>query len=95
MNWWQRWKARWNVGSDGQMAVIIVAFAVTGSLSAWMAKPLLEWLGIVGLPWYFRIPLELVVILPVYPFVLMAVGSLMGQWRFFWWFVQRMLRIGK
>lgn len=95
MNWWQRWKHRWGVESDGRMALIIVAFAVTGTLSVRLAHPLLVWLGIVGLPWYARIPLELIVILPFYPFILMAVGTVLGQWRFFRVFISRMLRIRK
>lgn len=93
MNGWQRLKVRWDIQSDGQMAVIFTVFAITGSLSAWLARPLLHWLGLPELPWYYRIPIELILILPVYPFVLLAAGAVFGQWRFFWGFVRRMLRI--
>jgi hypothetical protein len=95
MKGWHRLKTRWGIASDGQMAVIFVVFAITGSLSAWLARPLLHALGLPELPWYYRIPLELILIMPVYPFVLMAVGTVFGQWRFFWGFVKRMLRIQK
>jgi hypothetical protein len=58
-----------------------------------VARPVLHGLGMPELPWYMRIPIELVAILPIYPFILLFFGALFGQRKFFWAFVKRMLRI--
>lgn len=87
-------KTRWGITSNFQLTVIIVVFAITGSTSAYLSKPILAWFGLVkgevsGWVYY---PLYIILIFPVYQVLLVAIGFIFGQFRFFWAFEKKMLR---
>ena len=86
-------KKRWGITSNFQLVIIFVVFAITGSASAWLSKPVCNLIGInkedLGL-WFT--PVRLLVIFPLYPFVLMFFGYLFGQSKFFFPFSKKMLR---
>ena len=93
----RRLKNKWGIKSNFQLLVILIVFAVTGSLSLWVAKPLLD---IVGLdiktisPWLFW-PIRITIIFPIYQVLILIVGALFGQFQFFWNFEKKMLsRLG-
>lgn len=90
-------KQRWNITSNFQFFIILLVFALTGSTSAYIAKPILTFIGItkesVSLWLYY--PLYIIIILPIYKVLLLLIGSLAGQHTFFWNFIKKMLdRIG-
>jgi hypothetical protein len=86
-------KERWNVTSNFQLAVIFIVFAITGYSSLQLAKP---FLALIGIPetfqphWLYRV-LRLVLIFPIYQVLLVFVGLLFGQFKFFWEFEKKML----
>jgi hypothetical protein len=86
-------KERWGIESNFQLTLIFIVFAITGSASAWLSKPFCYWLGItksdLGL-WF--IPVRLLLIFPIYQVLLVCIGFLFGQFRFFWAFEKKMLR---
>lgn len=87
-------KERWGITSNFQLVVIFIVFAINGSLSARISYVLMDLIGIDrhSLPWYLYYPLLLVLVLPIYPFMLMAFGYLFGQSKFFFPFSKRMLK---
>ena len=86
-------KQRWGIQSNWQLAIIFVVFAITGSASAWLSKPFCFWLGILkeDLDFWFT-PVRLLLIFPIYQVLLVLIGSLFGQYKFFWAFEKKMLR---
>jgi len=86
-------KERWGIKSNLQLAIIFVVFAITGSASAWLSKPFCIWLGIVkeDLEYWFT-PIRLLLIFPIYQVLLVAIGFLFGQYKFFWAFEKKMLK---
>ena len=86
-------KERWGIKSNLQLAIIFVVFAITGSASAWLSKPFCFWLGILkeDLEYWFT-PIRLLLIFPIYQVLLVAIGFLFGQYKFFWAFEKRMLK---
>lgn len=86
-------KQRWGVTSNFQMVIIFIVFAITGSTSAWITRPVLALIGITkeSLHPLAYWPLSLVLILPVYKVLLIMIGTLFGQHTFFWNFVKKML----
>ena len=86
-------KQRWGIQSNWQLAIIFFVFAITGSASAWLSKPFCFWLGILkeDLEFWF-IPVRLLLIFPIYQVLLVLIGSLFGQYKFFWAFEKKMLR---
>ena len=87
-------KERWNITSNWQVFVILVVFAVTGSTSALVAKPLLSFFGITKITFsgWLYYPLYLVLIFPIYQVLLVSFGFLFGQFKFFWAFEKKMLK---
>jgi manganese efflux pump family protein len=87
-------KARWGITSNFQLAIIFIVFAINGSLSAKIGHFLLNLLGISNknisnLIYYL---LVIVIVLPIYPFLIMVVGFLFGQFKFFFDFGKKMLK---
>lgn len=86
-------KKRWNISSNWQLTIILIVFAITGSTSAYLSKPFTNLLGIqkesmtVWLYW----PIRLIVIFPIYQVILVLIGALFGQFKFFWDFEKKML----
>jgi uncharacterized protein DUF6787 len=87
-------KQRWGITSNLQMAVIFVVFAINGTLSAEISKFLMSLMDIskANTALYLYYPLLLILVLPLYPFLLMGVGYLFGQSAFFFPFAKKMLR---
>jgi len=85
---------KWKVDQKWEMIAIFIVFAITGSVSAKVAKPLMEILGLYpdNLSGWIYWPLRILIILPIYQVLLAAFGWLFGQFRFFWDFEKKMLK---
>ena len=80
--------------SPGQLIVILIVFAVTGSTAVYAAGPVLDFFGINSEtlpPWIFW-PLRILVIFPVYQCLLIIIGTMAGQFKYFWEFEKKILR---
>jgi len=86
-------KEKWGVTSNIQFIIILTVFAITGSTSAYITKPILEVIGITKNSVHPLVywPLSLLLILPVYKVLLIIIGTCLGQHTFFWNFVKKML----
>lgn len=86
-------KEKWGITSNFQFIIILTVFAITGSTSAYITRPILEIIGITkdSLPPLIYWPLSLILILPVYKVLLIIIGTCFGQHTFFWNFVKKML----
>jgi hypothetical protein len=90
----KRLKEKWKITSNVQFVIILVVFAITGSLSSKIAKPFCAFIGLdfselnPVLAWILR----LIIILPIYQILLIIIGSLFGQFRFFWEFEKKIFR---
>ena len=87
-------KDKWNLKSNFQLVIILVVFAITGSGSLYISKPLMEFLSIssenmnVYLYWILRF----FIITVVYQFVLLLVAFVFGQFNWFWNFEKKILK---
>ena len=86
-------KQKWGVKSNFQLVIIIIVFAITGSTSAWVTRPILAYIGIdkTTMNPFIYWPLSILLILPVYKVLLIVIGTIFGQYRFFSQFVKKML----
>jgi hypothetical protein len=89
----KRLKEHWGLTSNWQLATIFVVFAITGSASAYLSRPFCVLLGIgkdeLG---YWYTPIRLLLIFPIYQVLLVSIGFLFGQFKFFWAFEKKMLK---
>ncbi len=93
MNFFERLKIKWQITSNWQLFIICVGFAITGSASAWVTAPILKLLNITkDLHGAIYWPLRILIIFPVYQVLLIVVGALLGQFKFFWAFEKKMLK---
>ena len=86
-------KEKWGITSNFQFIIILTVFAITGSTSAYITRPILELIGITKDTLHPLIywPLSLILILPFYKVLLIIIGTCFGQHTFFWNFVKKML----
>ena len=95
--YFKKFKTKWGIKSNLQLIIILVVFAITGSCSLFVTEPLLNLLNISEenlRPWLYII-LKVIIIFPTYNILIIIIGTIFGQFSFFWNFVKKMLsRIG-
>jgi hypothetical protein len=88
---------KWAVSYKWEMISIFLVFASTGSSSVFISRPLIKLMGINkdNLPDYAYWILYILIGFIFYQILLVAIGWLFGQYKFFWAFEKKMLsRIG-
>ncbi len=82
----EKFKTKYNIRSNWDALLILIVFALTGSLSVRIGKPVLELLGVhkeTMSPWIFW-PLRILIIFPIYQILQIIIGFVFGQFSFFW-----------
>ncbi|CAM4035829.1 diacylglyceryl transferase [Flavobacterium branchiophilum NBRC 15030 = ATCC 35035] len=81
----EKFKQKWRIRSNVQLAIIVLVFAINGSLSAKIALFVLDRLGlsIKELPAVLYYVVLFLIVLPFYPYLLKVVGFVFGQSSFF------------
>lgn len=88
----EKLKKRWGIDSNLQAVIIFIVFGITGSLSIVVKKPVFEYLSIdSSLNLWLLILLNILIVTPIYQVLLLIIGTLFGQFRFFWNFEKKML----
>jgi len=81
----ERLKIKWGIESNWQIIVIMVAFALAGSSVVFVRKAYFQILGFdEETPFWLKTIAYLLFIFPAYQLLLLAYGTLLGQFRFFW-----------
>lgn len=85
---------KWDVNYRWEMISIFLVFATTGSSSVFVARPLIKLMGInkENLPIFAYWILYILIGFIFYQILLVAIGWLFGQHKFFWAFEKKMLR---
>tara|TARA_B100001173_G_scaffold79763_1_gene68092 strand:+ start:55 stop:351 length:297 start_codon:yes stop_codon:yes gene_type:complete len=87
-------KDKWNLKSNFQLFIILIVFAITGSSSLYISKPLMEFLSVstdsMNIISYWI--LRFIIVTLVYQFVLLVVAFVFGQFNWFWNFEKKMLK---
>ncbi len=86
-------ESRWEVTYRWELIAIFIAFAVTGSTAAKISDPIISFLGIhkeTVSGWLYW-PVRILFVFPIYQVLLLIVGWLFGQFKFFWKFEKKML----
>lgn len=86
-------KSRWGINHNWEIIVILFVFSITGSLSVKIGKPLLNFFEISPetlSPWVYW-PIRILVSFIAYQIMLVSIGTLCGQRKFFWNMEKKML----
>ena len=87
-------KNKWGITSGLQFLTIIIVFAITGSLSAWISEPSLNLIGLEkgSIAGWIYWPVRIIIIFPIYQILIVLIGTLFGQHTFFWNFAKKMTK---
>jgi manganese efflux pump family protein len=90
----EKLKNRWGILSNLQLIVIFIVFAINGTLSARIGYFILDCIGykkeFTNLIVYYL--LFIVIVSIIYPFLIMIIGYVFGQFDFFFKFGKKMLK---
>tara|TARA_R110000868_G_scaffold235273_8_gene489127 strand:- start:32930 stop:33253 length:324 start_codon:yes stop_codon:yes gene_type:complete len=90
MNLIDKLKNRWQIESNLQVIIILIVFACTGTTAMYAKEFVFNLLGVTPeLPFWLRIIIWIVTILPLYNVLLFIYGTLFGQRKFFTWFLKK------
>lgn len=88
----KRLKEKWGITSNLQLTIIFIVFAITGSTALYLSKPFTNFIGLtkenLG---FIYIPIRYITIFPIYQVLLVIIGTIFGQFSFFWNFEKKML----
>jgi peptide-methionine (S)-S-oxide reductase len=89
-------KKRWNIDTNFQAILILVVFSLTGMATLWVRKAVWPLLGLdADTALWVKALLYVLIIFPAYQILLLLIALILGQFRFFWAFEQKMLhRVG-
>lgn len=87
-------KSKWGITSNIQLVVILIVFAINGSLSAKISGLIMQKMDITkdNIHWLLYYIILLLLVLPLYPFMLMVFGYVFGQSKFFFPFAKKLLK---
>ena len=85
---------KWNVKYRWELISIFLVFAITGSSSVYVGRPIIKLMGInkENLPAFAYWVLYIIIGFIFYQILLVAIGWLFGQHKFFWNFEKKMIR---
>ena len=87
-------ESKWVVNQRWELIRIFIVFAITGSSSVLVGRPIIKWMGITQdnlnplLYWILFIAISLF----FYQVLLVLIGWIFGQFQFFWNFEKKMIR---
>ena len=90
-------KEKWGINSNIQLLIILIVFSVTGSLTLLIAGPLIDIIGIKKdlMPLWLFWAARILIIFPTYQILILIIGTIFGQFKFFWNFEKKILsRLG-
>ena len=89
----EKLKNKWGITNNFQFWLIFFIFAITGSSTLFVKRPVFALLGIdSATSLWIVIPVYLITITPAYFVILMFYGTIFGQFKFFWEFEKKMFR---
>lgn len=89
----KRLKEKWGIESNAQFWIIMLVFAITGSTIVFIRRPIFNLLGVTeATSMWIKVPLYILVVLPSYQIMLLVVGTIFGQFKFFWEFEKKMFK---
>jgi len=87
-------KEKWGINSNFQLFIICVVFAITGSVSAIISGPVIDYVfeGL-NINKYLKFILQLIIIMPIYQVLLLFFGFIFFQFNFFLQFVKKFMKL--
>ena len=73
-----------------QLIIVFLVFAISGSLSVVVSKPVLNFVGLDKIDSaIIKTLIRILIIFPLYQVILIFIGTIFGQFQYFWNFEKR------
>ncbi len=87
-------KEKWGITSNFQLFIICLVFAITGSVSAIISGPVIDYLfENLDINKFLKFLLQLIIIMPIYQVLLLFFGLIFFQFNFFFKFVKKFMKL--
>ena len=85
---------KFKANSKQHLFVIFIIFAFSGSSSLFISSPILIALGLEKLITFYPLYIfvRIIIIIPIYQFMLIVIASLFGEFDYFWKFEKKFLQ---
>jgi hypothetical protein len=88
----QKIRNLFKVESNIQLLIVNIVFAVTGTASVYFAGIIINILGLQSLNTFLYWTFRILLLVPVYQILLIIVGTLFGQFTYFWQMEKKILK---
>ena len=88
----QKIRNLFKVNSNTQLLIVNIVFAVTGTASVYLAGVIIDFFGLNALNTILYWSLRILLLVPVYQILLIIIGTLFGQFSYFWQMEKKMLK---
>ncbi len=89
----EKLKQRWEIESTLQIIIIFIVFSISGSATLFIKQFIFEWINFdKEWPFLLKTTIYILTIVPIYQITLLSIGTLLGQFEFFWQFEKKTLR---
>ena len=88
----QKVRNLFRVESNAQLIIVNIVFAVTGTASVYIAGIIIDFFGLDVLNSFAYWTLRVLLLIPVYQVLLIVIGTLFGQFTYFWQMEKKMLK---
>ena len=74
-----------------QLFIVFLVFALSGSISVFVTKPIVEFLKIDQYldSYLLELIIRIIIIFPIYQVILLLIGTIFGQFNYFWNFQKK------
>ena len=85
---------KFKANSKRHLFIIFIIFAISGSGSLFISSPILIALGLDKLITFYPLYIfvRIILIIPIYQFILIIIASLFGEFDYFWKFEKKFLQ---
>ena len=85
---------KFKANSIWHLFIIFIIFAISGSASLFISSPILIALGLDKLITFYPLYIfvRVILIIPIYQFILIIIASLFGEFDYFWKFEKKFLQ---
>ena len=85
---------KFKANSIRHLFIIFIIFAISGSSSLFISSPILIALGLDKLITFYPLYIfvRIILIIPIYQFILIIIASLFGEFDYFWKFEKKFLQ---
>ena len=85
---------KFKANSIRHLFIIFIIFAFSGSSSLFISSPILIALGLEKLITFYPLYIfvRIIIIIPIYQFILIVIASLFGEFDYFWKFEKKFLQ---